>query len=372
MPEEAPFVPPLDVKAQLEPHREAVKEAIANVLESGVYVLGPEVEAFETEFAAFCGAEHCVAVNSGTSALHLTMRLYDIGPGDEVIIPPYTFAATAWAPSYVGATPVFAEIDEATFCLDPKAVEKAITPKTKAVIAVHLYGHPADTEALGALCKKHGIALIEDAAQAHGARLGGQSAGTLGDAACFSFYPTKNLPACGEGGAVVTNDAALADRCRALRNHGSHRRYFHDEVGYNYRMEAVQGAVLRIHLKSLAQWNAARQRLARRYLETLKETPLLLPWEADGAESVYHLFTVRHPEAETLCEQLKKENIGFSRHYPRPMHLQPCYAELGHKEGDFPISEAASQQCINLPIFPTMTDEQQNRVVEAIRTFFAR
>ncbi|MGE9293482.1 MAG: DegT/DnrJ/EryC1/StrS family aminotransferase, partial [Puniceicoccales bacterium] len=296
---------------------------------------------------------------------------FDIGPGDEVIIPPYTFAATAWAPCYVGATPVFAEIDEATFCLCPKAVEKAITPKTKAIIAVHLYGHPADTTALRALCDKHGLALIEDAAQAHGAKLHGKSAGTLGDVACFSFYPTKNLPACGEGGGVVTNDAKLAERCRALRNHGSHRRYFHDEVGYNYRMEAIQGAVLRIHLKSLSMWNAGRQRLARRYLEKLKETPLLLPLESEGAESVYHLFTVRHPDAPALRERLKAHNIGFSQHYPRPMHLQPCYDELGHKAGDFPVSEAASEQCINLPLFPTMTDEQQDRVIEALRSYFA-
>ncbi|WOO40019.1 DegT/DnrJ/EryC1/StrS family aminotransferase [Rubellicoccus peritrichatus] len=364
-------IPALDVGTQLAPHRAEVHEAIGRVLDSGIYVLGPEVEAFEKEFATFCTAEHCVGLNSGTSALHLAMRLFDIGVGDEVIIPPYTFASTAWAPSYVGAKPVFVEIDEATFNLDPAAVEAAITDKTKAIIAVHLYGHPADTEALSEICQKHNLALIEDAAQAHGAELNGKRAGVLGDVACFSFYPTKNLPACGEGGALVTNRADLAERCRALRNHGSFQRYFHEEVGYNYRMEAIQGAALRIHLKSLQSWNDARRKIAHRYLELLADTPLLLPREAPGALSAYHLFTIRTTEAEGLKEHLKANQIGYSAHYPKPMHLQPCYAELGHKEGDFPVSEAAAKTCINLPIFPTMTDGQIERVGKTVSGFFS-
>lgn len=363
-------VPALDVAAQLAPLRESVREAVNRVLDSGIYVLGPEVEAFEQAFAAFCEARHCIAVNSGTSALHLALRLLDVGPGDEIVLPAYTFAATAWAPSYVGARPVFADIDPDTFNLCPKAVEAVLTERTRAVIAVHLYGHPADMTALGELCRSRGIALIEDAAQAHGALWQGRPVGTIGDVGCFSFYPTKNLPACGEGGALTTQRDDLAERCRALRNHGSRQRYFHEEVGYNYRMEAIQGAVLGVHLPSLAAWNGARRHLAHRYLELLADTSLKLPFEAPGAESAYHLFTVRHPDAEALRDHLAQERIGFSRHYPLPLHLQPCYEELGYVEGDLPVSEAAARECINLPLFPTMTPAQQDRVVEAIRGFF--
>lgn len=364
------FIPPLNVADMLAPHREAVREAVNAVIDSGVFVLGPQVDAFEKNFAAYCGAPHCVAVNSGTSALHLALRLLDIGPGDEVIIPPFTFASTAWAPSYVGATPVFADIDENSFNLNPQKVEKAITSKTKAIIAVHLYGHPADTVSLKAICQKYKLALVEDAAQAHGAKLYGRTVGTLGDIACFSFYPTKNLPACGEGGAVVLKDAGQDARCRAMRNHGSRERYFHNELGYNYRMEAIQGATLKIHLQSLNKWNKARRSIAHRYLDALGGTPLMLPYEAEGAESVYHLFTVRLDGAAKLKEHLTDNQVGYSAHYPKPLHLQPCYAYLGHTEGDFPIAEHAAGNCINLPIFPTMSDAQVTRVIEVVRNFF--
>jgi len=355
----------------LAPHREAIRVALNRVIDSGIFILGPEVEAFEAAFADYCGAEHCVAVNSGTSALHLAMRLLDIGVGDEVIVPSYTFASTAWAPSYVGARPVFVDIDEATFNLDPAAVEAAITEKTRAVIAVHLYGHPAQMDALAAICKPRGIRIIEDAAQAHGALWRGQPVGTLGDISCFSFYPTKNLPACGEGGALVLEDAELALRARSLRNHGSRERYFHEEVGYNYRMEAIQGATLRVHLTSLSDWNAARRSRAHDYLQALEATPLSLPWEGEGATSVYHLFTVRTPEAVALKAHLSAHQIGFSAHYPRPLHLQPCYADLGHREGDFPVAETAAAQCINLPIFPTLSEAQQAKVIDVLRAFYA-
>ncbi|MEM9227235.1 MAG: DegT/DnrJ/EryC1/StrS family aminotransferase, partial [Verrucomicrobiota bacterium] len=270
-------VPPLDLKSLLAPHREAIATAVMEVIDSCGFVLGPKVEAFEQAFAAYCEVPHCVGVNSGTSALHLAARLVDIQPGDEVIVPAYTFASTAWCPSYEKATPVFVDIDAATFCIDPAAAEAAITPKTKAIVAVHLYGHPCAMEALTALCDKHGLALIEDCAQAHGARYQGQRVGSFGQAGCFSFYPTKNLPAAGEGGALVTNDDTAAVRAKALRNHGSTQRYYHEDIGYNYRMEAIQGAVLGILLPDIHAWTSARQQLARRYHKLLADTPLALP-----------------------------------------------------------------------------------------------
>jgi dTDP-4-amino-4,6-dideoxygalactose transaminase len=366
-----PFVPPLDLQSLLAPHREAIAAAIAEVIDSCHYVLGPKVEAFEQAFAAYCEAAHCIGVNSGTSALHLATRLAGIEPGDEVITTPYTFASSAWCASYQGAKPVFVDIDPATFCLDPMAVEAAITPRTKAIVAVHLYGHPCEMSALRAICVKHRLTLIEDAAQAHGARYKGRRVGTLGDMACFSFYPTKNLPCAGEGGALVTDSDKLATRGRALRNHGSVERYFHHEVGYNYRLEAVQGAVLGVLLPHLEGWTAARRRLAHRYHELLADLPLKLPREAAGCESVYHLYTVRVPERDKLIAALKEQGVGTSNHYPRAMHLQPCYAELGYKEGSLPVAESAAQQAVNLPIFPTMTEEQQDRVSDALHAYFA-
>ncbi|QYY35691.1 DegT/DnrJ/EryC1/StrS family aminotransferase [Ruficoccus sp. ZRK36] len=364
------FVPPLDLQSLLSPHREAIAEAVSEVIASCGYILGPKVEAFEQAFAAYCEAPHCIGVNSGTSALHLATRLLDIGPGDEVITTPYTFASSAWCVSYQGATPVFADIDPATFCLDPAAVEAAITPRTKAIVAVHLYGHPCEMDALKAICDKHGLALIEDAAQAHGARYKGKRVGSLGNMTCFSFYPTKNLPCAGEGGALVTDSDELDSHGRALRNHGSIERYFHHEVGYNYRMEALQGAVLGVLLPHLEGWTQARQRIAHRYHELLDGLPLELPREAEGCESVYHLYTVRAPERDKLIANLKEQGVGTSNHYPRAMHLQPCYEGLGYKEGSMPVAEKAAQQAVNLPMFPTMTDEQQDRVCAALRAYF--
>lgn len=366
------FVPPLDLQSLLSPHREAIAEAVSEVIASCGYILGPKVEAFEQAFAAYCEAPHCIGVNSGTSALHLATRLLDIGPGDEVITTPYTFASSAWCVSYQGATPVFADIDPATFCLDPAAVEAAITPRTKAIVAVHLYGHPCEMDALKTICDKHGLALIEDAAQAHGARYKGKRVGSLGNMTCFSFYPTKNLPCAGEGGALVTDSDELDSHGRALRNHGSIERYFHHEVGYNYRMEALQGAVLGVLLPHLEGWTQARQRIAHRYHELLDGLPLELPREAEGCESVYHLYTVRAPERDKLIANLKEQGVGTSNHYPRAMHLQPCYEGLGYKEGSMPVAEKAAQQAVNLPIFPTMTDEQQDRVCAALRAYFGK
>ncbi|MBC2594117.1 DegT/DnrJ/EryC1/StrS family aminotransferase [Ruficoccus amylovorans] len=365
-----PFVPPLDLQSLLSPHREAIAAAVAEVIDSCHYVLGPKVEAFEEAFAAYSESAHCIGVNSGTSALHLATRLLDIGPGDEVITTPYTFASSAWCASYQGATPVFVDIDPATFCIDPAAVEAAVTPRTKAIVAVHLYGHPCEMDALKAICQKHDLALIEDAAQAHGARYKGKRVGAIGDMGCFSFYPTKNLPCAGEGGALTTDCDKLAARGRSLRNHGSTVRYFHEEVGYNYRMEAIQGAVLGVLLPNLEGWTEARRRLAHRYHELLDGLPLQLPREAEGCESVYHLYTVLAPERDKLIATLKEQGVGTSNHYPRAMHLQPCYADLGYKEGSLPAAERAAREAVNLPMFPTMTLEQQDTVCAALRAYF--
>ncbi|MCS7337644.1 MAG: DegT/DnrJ/EryC1/StrS family aminotransferase [Verrucomicrobiae bacterium] len=365
-------VPYLDLRAQLRPLRAEIEAAIARVLDECAFCLGPEVAAFEREFASFLGARHCIGLNSGTSALHVAMRLLDIGPGDEVITTPFTFVATSWAITYVGARPVYVDIREETFNIDPEQVARAVTPRTKAVLAVHLYGQPCDIDALLEICRSHNIALVEDAAQAHGARYRGKYVGTLGGIGCFSFYPTKNLAACGEGGALVTDDDALAARARALRDHGSTRRYYHDELGYNYRMEAIQAAVLRVKLKHLAAWNAARQRVAQRYTELLADTPLRLPRQVPGTECAWHLYVVRHPRRDELRQHLESRGIGCALHYPLPLHLQKAYAQLGYKPGDFPVAEKAARECLCLPMYPELTDEQIERVAQVIKEFFAK
>jgi dTDP-4-amino-4,6-dideoxygalactose transaminase len=363
-------VPYLDLKAQLKPLRAEIDAAIARTIDNCSFCLGPDVAQFEKDFARFCGAEHCVAFNSGTSALHVAMRLLDIGPGDEVITTPFTFVATSWAISYVGAKPVFVDIDDATFNLDPQRVAQAITARTKAVMPVHLYGQPFDIDPIRDLCQKHQLPLVEDAAQAHGAKYKGRTIGTFGEISCFSFYPGKNLGACGEGGALVTNRADFAKRARSLREHGSAVRYYHDEVGYNYRMEGIQGAVLEIKLKHLNDWTRERQRVARRYAEVLADTPLQLPHQPAFAESVWHLYVVRHPRRDDLKKHLEANAVGCALHYPLPLHLQKCYASLGHQAGDFPNAEKAGRECLSLPIFPELTDAQIQRVAEVIKDFF--
>src|SRR5689334_1935688 len=369
---EAPAVPYLDLPAQMRPLRKEIDAAIARTLDNCSFCLGPDVVAFEKEFARFCHARHCVGCNSGTSALHIALLLLGIGPGDEVITTPSTFVATSWAISYVGAKPVYVDVDDATFNLDPKAVERAITPRTKAILPVHLYGHPADLDPLLKLCAIHNLPLIEDACQAHGAKYKGKVVGTFGAMSEFSFYPGKNLGAYGEGGALVTNDAAMATRAKSLREHGSTRRYYHDEIGFNYRMEGIQGAVLGVKLKHLATWTRERRRVAHRYNELLADTPLQLPREADYAESAWHLYVVRHPRRDELKKHLEANQIGCALHYPLPLHLQKAYAHLGYKQGDFPIAEKAARQCLSLPIFPELSEEQIQRVVAVIRDFFAR
>ena len=363
-------VPYLDLPAQLRAIRPDLDQAIARTIDNCSFCLGPDTAQFEKDFARYVGTDFALGFNSGTSALHVAMLLLNVGPGDEVITTPYTFVATSWAISYAGAKPVYVDIEDGTMNLDPRLVEAAITPRTKVIMPVHLYGHPFDLDPILALGKKHGLPVVEDAAQAAGAKYHGKTVGSFGDISCFSFYPGKNLGACGEGGALLTNNPAFEKRARALREHGSTVRYYHDEVGYNYRMEGIQGAVLGVKLKHLPRWTAGRRRVAQEYHALLKDTPLQLPIEADYAESAWHLYVVRHPRRDELKKHLEKHGIGCALHYPLPLHLQKCYASLGHRAGDFPVAEKAARECLSLPIFPELTGAQIARVASVIRDFF--
>ena len=365
-------VPYFDLAAQIRGLRKELDVALARTLDNCSFCLGPDVAQFEKDFAKYCGAEQCVAFNSGTSALHVALLLLNIGQGDEVITTPFTFVATSWAISYAGAKPVYVDIDDATFNIDPAQIERAITPRTKAILPVHLYGQPFDVDKVLEICRKHNLPLVEDACQSHGAKYKGKTIGTFGEMSCYSFYPGKNLGACGEGGALVTNNAKYATRARALREHGSMVRYYHDEIGYNYRMEGFQGAVLGVKLPHLKKWTQERQRVAKRYLELLKDTPLQLPHQASYAENVWHLFVVRHPRRDELKKFLEDNGVGCAIHYPIALHLQKAYAHLGHKPGDFPNAEKAARECLSLPIYPELTDKQIDRVVEVVKNFFAK
>jgi dTDP-4-amino-4,6-dideoxygalactose transaminase len=363
-------IPYLDLAAQMRPLRKEIDAAIARTLDQCSFCLGPDVVQFEKDFAKACGAQHCVGFNSGTSALHVALLLHGVGAGDEVITTPHTFVATSWAISYVGAKPVYVDIDDATFNLDPARVERAITPRTKALLPVHLYGHPCDLDPLLEIARRHKLPLVEDACQAHLAKYKGKTVGTFGEISCYSFYPGKNLGAYGEGGALVTNNAAFAARARSLREHGSTQRYYHDEIGFNYRMEGIQGAVLGVKVKHLDEWTRARRRVAHRYHELLAGTPLKLPREAAWAESAWHVYVVRHPRRDELKKHLETNRIGSALHYPLPLHLQKCYASLGYKQGDFPIAEQAARECLTLPIYPELTDAQIERVAASVKEFF--
>ena len=346
--------------------------AYDRVLNSGWFILGQEVEAFEREFAAYCEAEHCVGVGNGLEALHLILRAYGIGPGDEVIVPANTYIATWLAVSYAGAKPVPVEPDARTYNLDPALLEAAITPATRAILPVHLYGQPADLDPINALAARHGLKVIEDAAQAHGAWYKGRRVGGLGDAAGFSFYPGKNLGALGDGGAVVTHDADLAERVRMLRNYGSRVKYHNAVKGFNSRLDEVQAALLRVKLRRLDAWNARRRVAAARYLDGLAGSELGLPFVPDWAEPVWHRFVVRHPQRDALQQRLQQAGIGTMIHYPIPPHLQPAYAELGFGVGAFPITEAMHREVLSLPMGPQLTAMEQARVVAAIQSALER
>jgi dTDP-4-amino-4,6-dideoxygalactose transaminase len=360
-------VPFLDL---LTPHLELAPElqaAFTRVLNSGWYILGQEVEAFEQEFAAYCEARHCIGVGNGLEALHLILRACDIGPGDEVIVPSNTYIATWLAVSYAGARVVPVEPDPHTYNLDPTRIEAAITPATRAILPVHLYGQPADMDPINAIASRHGLAVIEDAAQAHGARYKGRRVGTLATAAGFSFYPGKNLGALGDAGAVVTNDPALGDRIRTLRNYGSRTKYINEEKGFNSRLDELQAALLRVKLPLLDTWNDRRRSAAARYVEMLAGCGFDLPFVPDWAEPVWHLFVVRHPRRQDLQQLLSRAGIGTMVHYPVPPHLQAAYAEMNWAEGAFPISEAIHREVLSLPMGPHLTCEQQNTVVQGLQ-----
>ena len=360
-------VPFMDLKAQFAQLRGEILPALEEVAASASYVLGPKVAEFEKAFASFVGAQHCVGVNSGTSALHLALIAAGVGPGDEVLTVPMTFIATSWAISYVGAKPVFVDVDPVTYTMDASQVQSRLSARTKAILPVHLYGQPADLGPLLEISRKHGIPLIEDGAQAHGATYDDRPVGTLGLSGCFSFYPGKNLGAFGEAGAVVTNDGSVAARLRSLRDHAQETRYHHNEIGFNYRMDGFQGAVLNIKLKKLTEWTSRRRFLAERYRRLLCGLPLQLPVEASGRRHVWHLFVVLHPEREHIRRKLEAESIQTGLHYPIPLHLQNAYKHLGYGAGDFPVAERIGRECLTLPLFPEMTEAQQDTVVAAVK-----
>lgn len=365
----ADAIPLVDLQAQYAAIHADVDAAIQRVVTSAQFIMGPDVAAFEREFAVYCGTAHAVGVASGTAALELVLRGLEIGPGDEVVTVAHTFIATAEAITVTGATPVFVDIDPATYTLDPDALAAAITPRTRAVIPVHLYGQPADMTRIGAVARAAGIAVIEDAAQAHGATWAGTPVGSFGDAACFSFYPGKNLGAYGDAGAVTTPRADLADKVRKLRNHGRQSKYLHEMVGYGHRLDTLQAAVLRAKLPYLHEWTEARRRLAQRYTEQLAGTGLTLPVVADDANPVWHLYVVRTRAREKMLAELNAAGIGAGVHYPVPLHLQPAYRHLGIGPGALPVTEQVAATCLSLPLYPEMSPAQQDRVIEAVVAF---
>jgi dTDP-4-amino-4,6-dideoxygalactose transaminase len=365
-------IPFLDLKAQYQSIKPEIDAAVARVLESCQFILGPEVAGFEQEFAAYCGAAECIALNSGTSALHLSLLAAGIGPGDEVITVPFTFVASVAAVIYTGARPVLIDIDPRSFTMDPAAIEAAITPRTKAILPVHLYGQTADMDPILEVARRHGLVVIEDAAQAHGAKYKGRSAGSIGDIGCFSFYPAKNLGAYGEGGAVTTNNAEYAQTIRRLRDWGTDRKYHHVLHGYNYRMEGFQGAILRVKLRHLEKWTEARCALARKYDELLAGSGLNLPAEMLWARHVYHLYTLRVKDRDELQSALLAEGIQTAIHYAVPAHLQPAYSNLGYRRGSFPSAEAAADEVLSLPLYPELGERAVTVVAQTVKKLASR
>lgn len=365
-------VPFLDLKAQYQSIKPEIDAAIARVLDSCQFVLGSEVAAFEHEFAAYCGTPDCIALNSGTSALHLALLAAGVGPGDEVITVPYTFVASVAAVWYAGARPVLVDIDPRSFTMNPAAIEAAITPRTKAILPVHLYGQPADMDPIMEVARRHRLVVIEDAAQAHGAKYKGRPVGSIGDIACFSFYPGKNLGAYGEGGAVTTSNAEYARTIRMLRDWGQDRKYHHVLRGYNYRMEGFQGAILRVKLRHLEQWTEARRAVVNVYNHLLADAALKLPQEMPWARHVYHVYTVRAEDRDGLQAALLAEGIQTAIHYAVPVHLQPAYADLGYGKGAFPQSEAAAEQVLSLPLYPELSEQAITQVASAVKEAASR
>jgi dTDP-4-amino-4,6-dideoxygalactose transaminase len=365
-------IPFLNLKLPHIDLRKDLLEAFERVLDSGWYIQGNEVNLFEKEFAYYCEVDHCIGVGNGLDALNLILRAYDIGQGDEVIVPSNTYIASWLAVSHSGATPIPVEPDIHTFNIDPKRIEEAITPRTKAIMVVHLFGQPADMDAINAIGKKHNIKIIEDAAQAHGARYKGKLAGSLGDAAGFSFYPTKNLGALGDAGAVTTNDPVLAEKIRMLGNYGSKVKYHNQIQGYNSRLDEIQAAFLRIKLKVLDSWNNHRKNIASEYLDNLSSANVILPFVPEWADPIWHVFVIRSQNRDKLQNYLNKEGVDTMIHYPIPPHLQPAYANLNYTSGLFPISELIHKESLSLPIGPHFSKQQSNEVSETIKKFQTR
>jgi dTDP-4-amino-4,6-dideoxygalactose transaminase len=362
-------VPLVDLGVQYETIETDINQAIAGVLHKTDFILGESVELFEREFAAFCETQYAVGVDSGTSALEMALKAYDIGPGDEVITAANTFIASTLAISYTDAKPVLVDIDPETYMMDPRLLEAAITPRTKAIMPVHLYGHPVDMDRVLEVARLNNLIVIEDASQAHGARYKGQRVGSLGHVAAFSLYPAKNLGAYGDAGIVVTNDAQVAETLRLLRNYGSTRKYHHMLRGYNRRLDTLQAAVLRVKLGHIDAWNAARRQHAQLYHQLLKDSPVRLSVTADYAEPVYHLYIVRVEDRDGLQAHLHDQGIATGIHYPIPIHLQPAYRDLGYSRGDFPITERCAEQILSLPMYPELTPELIEYVANAVLDF---
>lgn len=358
-------IPFLDLKAPHNELRHEMRDAFERVLSSGWYIQGTEVRKFESEFSSYCQAEHCIGVGNGLDALHLILRAFDIGEGDEVIVPANTYIATWLAVNLAGATPIPVEPDHRTYNIDPKLIESSITSRTKAIMAVHLYGLPADMDEINAIAKKYDLKVIEDAAQAHGARYKGRRVGSLGDAAGFSFYPGKNLGALGDGGAVTTNNSTVADRIKVLSNYGSRVKYHNEVKGVNSRLDELQAAFLRAKLSVLDQWNERRQSIAHLYLRELDSEVFTLPHVPEEAEPVWHLFVVRTSQRDKLQKELSDAGIGTVIHYPIPPHLQPAYAEMGYSSGTFPLCEVIHRNILSLPIGPHLKSEDAFQVVSA-------
>lgn len=362
-------VPFLDLSLQHRALREPALAALTATYDATRFCLGRDVEDFEHAFGAALGYPRVLAMNSGTAPLHVACMIAGFQPNDEVITPPFTFISTAWGINYVGAKPVFADVEEGTFNLDPAKLAAAITPRTKGIIVVHLFGQPARMDEIMAIARQHNLFVIEDCAQAVGASYLGVPVGTLGDVGTFSFYPTKNLGACGEAGAFVSRHEEVQTKARHIRVHGSDRRYYHDIVGGNFRMDGFQGALLNVKLPHLAAWTARRQAIAARYLANITLADTQLPAQPAYGASVFHQFTIRHPRRDALREHLAKHEVGTDLIYPVPLHLQKCYAYLGLGRGAFPVAEKAAETCVSLPIFPELTDAQVDHVIAAINRF---
>jgi dTDP-4-amino-4,6-dideoxygalactose transaminase len=362
-------IPLVDLRAQYAGIRAEIDDAVQRVLDHCGFIMGAEVRAFENAFAMYCGSDQAVGVASGTAALHLSLLACGVGAGDEVITTPFTFFASGEAISQTGARPVFVDVDPATYNIDANKIEDAITERTRVIMPVHLYGQPAEMDPILEIAARHNLRVVEDAAQAHGSEYRGRRAGSIGDLACFSFYPSKNLGAYGDGGMVTGSDEALVARVRKLLDHGRVSKYEHDELGWGYRLDALQAAVLGVKLRHLDDWNTARRAHATRYNLLLAHSSVVTPTALDHVQHIYHCYVIRTPRRDELVVHLKESGIGVVVHYPIALHMQPAYRELGYEPGDFPISEACAQEVVSLPMYPELTETQQRRVADTVVAF---